>query len=156
MKITVQPISIRSRSGVAEVLSTILAIPIFLILIGTLMYFGRALYAKAAIEEAASGGARWAATSLSGVQGCAQVREVIATTLRGYYLDPAGASVQVQPLTTWGRGTQALIRVSYRVSQRSVPILGPLLGDMPVRTEYRVTIDPYLNRYSNGWLVCGQ
>lgn len=152
----IKPINLRSRRGVAEVLSTILAIPIFLILIGTLMYFGRVLYAKAAIEEAASGGARWATTSLSGVQGCAQVREAIATTLRGYYLDSAGANVQVQPLTTWGRGTQALIRVSYRVSQRSVPILGLLLGDTPVQTEYRVTIGPYLNRYSNGWLVCSQ
>ena len=93
-------IHLKSRRGVAEVLSTVLAIPIFLILIGTLMYFGRALYAKAAVEEAASGGARWAATSLSGQQGCAQVREAIATTLRGYYLDPSGASVQVQPVTT--------------------------------------------------------
>ena len=147
-------IHLKSRRGVAEVLSTVLAIPIFLILIGTLMYFGRALYAKAAVEEAASGGARWAATSLSGQQGCAQVREAIVTTLRGYYLDPSGASVQVQPVTTWGRGTQALIRVTYRVGQRSVPILGPLLGDTPVRTEYRVTIDPYLNRYSNGWRAC--
>ncbi|MCL5998678.1 MAG: pilus assembly protein [Chloroflexi bacterium] len=147
-------IDLRSRRGLAELLSTLVALPLLLLVIAFILYFGRALYAKAAIEDAAAVGARWAGTSLGGQQGCRQARESMAKVFQGYYIDPAGATVSVRPVTLWGRGTRALVDVRYNVSQRRVPILGPLLGDVTVKTQYSVPIDTFNNRYDYGWLPC--
>jgi Flp pilus assembly protein TadG len=145
---------LRSRHGFSEALSTILSIPVLLVIVGMMIYFGRALYAKAAIEEAAAAGARFAATSLSGQQGCAQAQAAVIQALRGYYLDPNGAAVSIRPRTVWGRGAQALVDVSYHVGQSRVPIFGALLGPTHVQTGYVVRIDAYNNRYANGYLPC--
>lgn len=147
-------VDLRSRRGFSEALSTILSIPVLLVIVGMMIYFGRALYAKAAIEEAAAAGARFAATSLSGQQGCAQAQAAVVQALQGYYLDAGGAAVSIRPRTTWGRGTQALVEVSYRVGQSRVPILGALLGPTQVHTRYVVRIDAYNNRYANGYQPC--
>jgi Flp pilus assembly protein TadG len=147
-------VDLRSRHGFSEALSTILSIPVLLVIVGMMVYFGRALYAKAAIEEAAAAGARFAATSLSGQQGCAQAQAAVNQALQGFYLSPSGAAVSIRPNTTWGRGTQALVEVHYRVGQSRVPILGALLGATDVRTRYVVRIDTFNNRYVNGYLPC--
>lgn len=147
-------IDLRSRRGLAELLSTLVALPVLLLAIAFMLYFGRALYVKAAIEDAAAVGARWAATSLGGQQGCQQAREAMAKVLQGYYIDPAGTTVSVRPVTLWGRGTRAVVDVRYNVSQRQVPILGPILGDLTVKTQYSVPIDTFNNRYDYGWLPC--
>ncbi len=150
-----KPINLRSRRGIAEVLSTILAIPFFAILIGFMAYFGRALYAKTAIEDAAATGARWAVTSLSGRKGCAQAREAMLLALSGYALDPVGATLSVKPIVGgWGRGTQAEVRVTYKLSQSSALFFGRLLGDSTLTTRYRVVVDRYNNRFANGWQAC--
>jgi hypothetical protein len=151
---TQSQIDLRSRRGVAELVSTLLALPLLLLMIAMILYFGRALYAKAAVEDTASVGARWAATSLSGEQGCRQSRQALTTVLQGYYLDPAGAHVTVRPVGAWGRGARAEVQVTYKVSQRGVPILGRLLGDSVVRSRYLVPIDPFNNRYDDAWQVC--
>jgi hypothetical protein len=145
-------IRLRSRRGIEELVSTFLAIPLFLLVIGLVLYFGRALYVKAAVEDTAATGARWAATSLSGQQGCGQARQALGLVLQGYYLDPAGARITVRPVAAWGRGMRAHVEVSYVVSQRGVPILGPLLGDTTVSGSYVVPIDAFNNRY--GWERC--
>jgi Flp pilus assembly protein TadG len=123
-------------------------------MIAMMLYFGRALYAKAAVEDTASVGARWAATSLSGEQGCRQSRQALTTVLQGYYLNPAGAHVTVRPVGAWGRGARAEVLVTYNVSQRGVPILGPLLGDSIVRSHYLVPIDAFNSRYDDAWRAC--
>lgn len=147
-------VDLRSRRGLSEALSTILSIPVLLVIVGMMIYFGRALYAKAAIEDAAAAGARFAATSLSGQQGCAQAQAAVVQTLQGHYLDPGGAAVSIRPNAAWGRGAQALVEVSYQVGQSRVPIFGALLGPTHVRTRYVVRIDAYNNRYDNGYLPC--
>ena len=147
-------LNLRSRTGLSGLLSTLLFIPLLVLMSGMLMYFGRALYAKAAIEDAAAAGARFAATSLSGEQGCAQAREAVFSVLAGHYMDPGAASISVRPVTTWGRGTQARVEVGYSVGQARVPIFGALLGDTQVRTRYWVVIDAFNNRYANGYQSC--
>lgn len=148
-------INMRSRRGIAEVLSTILAIPFFAILIGFMAYFGRALYAKAAIEDAAATGARWAVTSLSGRKGCLQAREAMQQVLAGYALDPNGAGLTVHPIGNgWGRGTQAEVQVTYRLAQSKTIFFGKLLGDSNLSTRYTVVIDRYNGRFANGWQAC--
>jgi Flp pilus assembly protein TadG len=148
-------IDLRSRRGIAELLSTFVALPVLLLAIGVILFFGRAMYAQAAIEDAASVGARWAATSLSGQKGCQQAREAMNRVLQGYYVDPGGAQITVRPVSLWGRGTRARVQVQYTVGQGRVPILGALLGDTTVRTQYDVPIDTFINRYSYGWMSCG-
>jgi Flp pilus assembly protein TadG len=147
-------IDLRSRNGFSEALSTIVSIPVLLVIVGMMIYFGRALYVKAAIEEAAAAGARFAATSLSGEQGCAQAQAAVNQTLQGFYLDPSSAAVSIRPSMAWGRGAQALVDVSYRVGQGRVPIFGALLGATDVRTHYVVRIDTFNNRYASGYLPC--
>ncbi len=150
----VNRIDLHSRRGLAELLSTLVALPVLLLAIAFILYFGRAMYAKAAIEDMAAVGARWAATSLGGQQGCRQAREAMSKVLQGYTVDPAGATISVRPLALWGRGTRALVTAQYHVSQRQIPILGSLLGDITVKTQYSVPIDTYNNRYDYGWTTC--
>lgn len=147
-------IRMRSRRGEGQVLSTILAIPLFAMLIGYTAYFGRALYARAAIEEAAAAGARFAVTSLSGEHGCQQAQEAMQIVLEGYHLDPASAALVVQPLSGWGRGMRVEVTASYPVAALPSLFFSRMLGDPEVRARYEVVVDRYANRYSNGWQPC--
>jgi Flp pilus assembly protein TadG len=148
-------INLRSRRGIAELFSTLLAIPFFAILIGFMAYFGRALYAKAALEDAAATGARWAVTSLSGRKGCQQARVAMRLVLEGYALDASGAHFQVKPVASnWGRGVQVEVRVTYKLIQSNALFFGRLLGDSTISTRYRVVVDRYNNRFANGWQSC--
>ena len=107
--------------GVTELLETLLALPVLLILIATIWYFGRAWYARVAVEDAAGVGARWAATSLTGAQGCRQAREAMRRTLDGYFVSPRSTAISVRPQTGWGRGQRALVSVRLTVDQSRVP-----------------------------------
>ena len=95
-------INLRSRRGLSEMFTLVLALPFFIALIGLLLYFGRALYVKAAIEDAAATGARFATTSLSGHKGCVQALEAMQLVLAGHTLDPNVARFDVRPLQAWG------------------------------------------------------
>jgi Flp pilus assembly protein TadG len=148
-------VDLRSRRGLSGVLSTVLLMPLLILIVGMMLYFGRALYVKAALEDAASAGARFAAASLSGARGCAQARQAAFDVLAGHYLDPAGASIAVRPVTVWGRGTQAEIELGYTVGQRYAPVIGALLGDTRVGARYRVVIDGFNNRWADGYQRCG-
>lgn len=147
-------ITFQSRRGLSEMFTLVLALPFFLALIGLLLYFGRALYVKAAIEDAAATGARFATTSLSGRKGCTQALEAMQMVLAGHAIDPSAAQIDIRLLQVWGRGTRAEITVAYSVDQSWVPIFGPLLGNPNIHTRYEVVIDPYLSRFSNGWMTC--
>lgn len=145
-------LSLRSRRGVVEPLATLAAVPMFMVAICFTLYFGRALYAQAAVEDAAAVGSRWATTSLSGIRGCQQTQQAMRLVAAGYYLDPAGFGFSVRPIATWGRSTRANVRVTYQLNQSSVPIFGPLLGNVPLQSHYTVPIDPFNNRYE--WTSC--
>ena len=147
-------VHLRSRRGEGSMLITVLAVPLFAVLIAFMAYFGRALYVRVAVEDAAAAGARFAVTSLSGQKGCEQARAAMRLALAGYRLDPAGASFIVRPLVTWDRGARAEVVVSYRVAALPGFYFGPSLGDQTVRARYEVVIDRHMNRYSNGWQPC--
>ncbi|MBO9345811.1 MAG: hypothetical protein J7601_08835 [Chloroflexi bacterium] len=145
----------RSRRGLSELIGTLIALPLIIAAIGATVYFGRGFYLRAALEDTASVGARWASTSLSGQQGCAQALEAMRRTLRGYYIDPAGARITVRAEEVWGRGLFARVSVSYRLDQRSVPIFGPLLGSPTVSVSYATPIDQFNARHGEeGWSQC--
>ena len=145
-------IDLRSRRGTVELMSTILAVPVFVIAIGLLLYYGRALYVQAALEDAAGVGARWAPASLSGEQGCQQAREALTLTLGGYYIDASRVRFSIRPLAAWARDARAEVRLSYRVDQSAVPVFGALLGDITAGARLSVPIDTFNNRYA--WSEC--
>lgn len=147
-------LNLRSRRGVHELVSTMIGLPLIIVFIGIIVYFGRGLYLRAALEDTAAVGARWAATSLSGAQGCRQAREAMQRTLEGYYINPAPARMRVTPVSRWGRGARARVSVEYPLNQRIVPVFGPLLGDLNVRVEYLTPIDTLNARHDYGWLPC--
>ena len=149
-----QPIRIRSRTGAGEAITTIIALPFFAVMLSYMTYFGRALYARAAVEEAAAAGARFAATSLSGEKGCQQAREAMLTALQGHYLDAEGAQLSVRPLSHWGRGAQVEVSVTYTLHQMPTLFFSKLLGDPTLQSRYVVVVDSATNRYSNGWRAC--
>lgn len=149
-----QSLNLKSRRGAAELMTTILAIPLMTIMIGLLLYFGRALYAKAALEDAAAAGARFAVTSLSGEKGCRQAREALLLTLQGYHLNVADAQFTIAPTAAWGRAARVRVVASYTVNQQIVPIFGLFMGNTTLRTMYEVRVDAFNNRYSNGWRPC--
>lgn len=143
---------LRSRRGIVEPMAMIVCFPVLLIVVAFMLYYGRALYAKAAVEDAATVGARWAVTSLSGAQGCRQAREAMQVVFDGYYVDAGGFSHGVSPVVVWGRGLNARVSVRYRVNQAPVPIFGALPGNLQVSTSYDVPIDKFNNRYE--WATC--
>ncbi len=147
-------IKICSRIGAGEALTTVLALPLFAVLLSYLAYFGRVLYARAAVEEAAATGARFAVTSLSGEQGCRQAHEAMATVLQGYALDAAGARLLVQPIANWGRGARVEVSVAYHLHQPPTLFFSKSLGDPTLESRYIVVVDTASNRYSNGWRAC--
>jgi len=143
---------VRSRRGVASSFATVVAIPVFLVFIGFILYFGRLLYVRAAAEDAAAVGSRWAVTSLSGTQGCTQARQVMQKVFDGYNIDPSGWHFSVNSTNRWGRGHTAEVVIAYRVNQAAVPFFGSLLGNPSVSTRYIVPIDAWNNRYV--WSNC--
>ena len=145
-------VNLDNDHGMVELVETVLAIPVLLILIATIWYFGRAWYARVAVEDAAGVGARWAATSLSGAQGCRQAREAMQRTLDGYFLSTGAASMSVRPQTSWGRGQRALVSVRLTVDQSRVPVIGRALGNKLIQTDLVVPIDRNINRYA--WEAC--
>jgi Flp pilus assembly protein TadG len=144
-----------SRHGVTALMDVILTFPVMMVMIFTVLYFGRAWYVRAMVEDVAAAGTRWAATSLSGAQGCTQALQAMQTVIAGYYLDPSAATLSVQPEGAWGRNGKARVSVSFTLNQSAIPIVGAWWGNPKIERQLVVPIDRNVNRYSNGWRACG-
>ena len=117
----------------------LLVLPLYLVLIVGVTYFGRAWYAKIAAEVAAYDAARTAIeamaggerTGLSGYMPGGRQQGVIAArqTLAGFYLNPANADVRVAPVDVWGRGQAVRCDVRYRVDLSGVPLIELINAD---------------------------
>jgi hypothetical protein len=150
-----QTVNLRSREGAASLLSTLVCLPVVVLLIGFAAYFGRAYYAKFAVEEAALAGARFAQTSLGGGRACSQTLAAMRSVASGYAIDPEAAAFAVRPLgAATSRTRQIEIRVSYRVDQSIIPVFGALLGDTNARARYVATVDANISRQRYGWTRC--
>jgi Flp pilus assembly protein TadG len=152
--ITPGRVDIRSQRGLANSVFTVVALPFMLLVIGMILWFGRYFYAKAVVNDAAAAGARWAATSLSGQQGCQQARAAVREVLARHNVNAAGVRLSVAPVASWGRGRTARVTVSYRFANAGAPVIGPLLGDPTVSAGYDVVIDEFNSRWDYGWNAC--
>ena len=144
-----------SHGGLIEMLEVVVLFPLMTMMIFAMLYLGRGWYLRAALEDTVAVGSRWAATSLSGSQGCAQAREAMLQVISGYHLNPGGATLSIKPDgADWGRGKRAVVSASYKLSQAGVPITGGMWGDKTLSTQLIVPVDAFNNRYENGWLPC--
>ena len=131
--------SLRKERGQAYI-EVLLVLPLFIVFIVGVTYFGRAWYAKIAAEMAAYDGARTAVEAmgeegragLGGYMpgGCQQGIIAARQTLAGFYMNPANADVRVVPLDVWGRGQAVRCDVRYKVDLSGVPLI-EMIGANP-------------------------
>src|SRR5438105_3630204 len=70
-------------------------LPLILIMVSGIMFFGRVLYVALAVDAASFDGARASVETLTRERGPSQGLEAAALTLSGYYLDPGAAQISV-------------------------------------------------------------
>ena len=119
----------RGERGVATV-EAVLVVPLVLVpvLLGVVV-FGGLEHTRLVIDAAAAAGARQAA--VAGEDGAA-VRDRIATELRDGGVDPARATVSVEPaVASWGEPIRVTVSVE---AQASIPFLGS--WPVPLRSEF--------------------
>jgi TadE-like protein len=124
----------RSERGLATV-EAVLVVPLVLVpVMLAVVVFGQLAHAKLVTDAAAAAGARQAAV----VGGDApSVRERISAELRDGGIDPARASVSVQPsVAGWGEPIRVRVSVS---EQAAIPFAGswevPLDAEFVTRSE---------------------
>jgi len=128
----------------------LMILPILLLFVAGILYFGRVLYTRVAVDMAAYDCVRTSAEAMRG-GGQAEYQGITAArnTLRGFYLDPTGASVAVLFPGGWGRGNQVQCRVSYGVSLKAVPFVTAMgfPGVHHVRSTTHLRVEEYKSRW---------
>ncbi len=109
-----------SERGQAYV-ELVMVLPLFLIVIAALIFFGRVLYVKIALDMASYDACRAAVEALHPGDGVSQGMIAGRETLRGFYLNPAGANVAISPAGTWDRGTPVQCVATYDLFVGDVP-----------------------------------
>lgn len=99
----------------------VMVLPLFLIVIAALIFFGRVLYVKIALDMASYDACRAAVEALRPGEGVSQGMIAGQETLKGFYLNPSAASILISPAGGWARGTPVQCVASYDV----------LVGDIP-------------------------
>jgi uncharacterized protein (UPF0333 family) len=132
-------------------LEFLLILPLLLALIAGILYFGRVLYAKIAVDNAAYDCVRTAAEAMQqdGAQGRYQGETVAINTLEGFYLNRRGGSAAVAYPGSWGRGQEVACQVRYNVSLGGVPFVEWL--DVPRQLLIQSTTHLRVEEYKSQW-----
>ena len=125
-------------------------LPLVLILVSGIMFFGRVLYTALAVDAASFDGARAAVETLTRARGPEQGVQAATLTLSGYYLDPGAAGITVVPLTAWDRGSAVLSHVCYNVRVDDIPLVRWFFGgqSMQVNAITTMSVDYYKSRWT--------
>jgi hypothetical protein len=124
----------RSERGLATV-EAVLVVPLVLIpVLLAVVVFGQLSHTRLVVDAAAAAGARQAAVVGADT---AAVRERIATELRDGGIDPARATVIVEPaVADWGEPIRVVVSIQ---AEASIPFLGswpvPIEGEFVTRSE---------------------
>lgn len=116
----------------------LLVLFLMLLFISGILFFGRVLYVGIAVDAAAADAARASVETLNEWRGIPQGIEAAQRTLRGYYLDPAAASIKVAPLAGWSYGYPVRSDVSYRTYVGDIPFVGWFYPDQSLRLHSTV------------------
>lgn len=114
--------SVPPSSGQAYI-ELVMVLPLFLIVIAALIFFGRVLYVKIALDMASYDACRAAVEALRPGDGVSQGMIAGRETLRGFYLNPAGANITISPAGrgAWTRGTPVQCGAAYDLFVGDIP-----------------------------------
>jgi hypothetical protein len=110
----------------------VMVLPLFMIVIAALIFFGRVLYVKIALDMASYDTCRAAVEALRSEEGVFQGMTAGQETLRGFYLNPAGANVSISPIGDWARGTPVRCEASYDLFVGDIPGVSGIASDSSI------------------------
>lgn len=110
------------QSGQAYI-ELVMVLPLFLIVIAALIFFGRVLYVKIALDMASYDACRAAVEALRPGDGVSQGMIAGRETLKGFNLNPGGANIAISPAGAWARGTPVQCVASYDLFVGDIPSL---------------------------------
>ena len=142
----------RQKQGGQAYAEFLIILPVVLLFIGAVLYFGRVLYVHIAVNTAAYDCARTAAEAMQpgGRQGVQQGVTAALNTLEGFYVDRRGASAAVSFPDQWGRGRQIECQVAYRMSLKGMPFVYTLPNapqQLTVRSSARLRVEEYKSEW---------
>ena len=114
---------LRHRHGQAYI-EFILILPLVLILLAGVIFFGRILYLKIALDMASYDGVRAAVEALDQAAGINQGTVAARATLEGFHINAQGAAVSITPMGPWERGQQVCCRITYNLTVGDIPFVG--------------------------------
>lgn len=112
-----------------------LVLPLFLLTIAALIFFGRVLYVKIALDMATYDACRAAVEAMQGEDGLAQGYTAGRNTLQGFRLNASGASVSILPQGTWQRGTRVQCRATFNLHVGDIPLVTTFAGGRSVNLQ---------------------
>ncbi len=101
----------------------VIVLPLFLIVIAALIFFGRVLYVKIALDMASYDACRAAVEALRPGDGVSQGMTAGRETLNGFYLNAGAANIAISPAGGWARGTPVQCIASYDLFVGDIPSL---------------------------------
>ncbi|MBU0493818.1 MAG: pilus assembly protein [Chloroflexi bacterium] len=131
-------------------LEFILLLPVVLLLIAGVIFFGRVLYVKVALDNAAYDGVRAGIESLSAGREHEQATLAARSTLAGYNIDPRPAQVHVGGYLG-GRGNRLYCQVQYNIDVGDILFLEVFYPDLsvPLSATAYGQIEKHKSRWSN-------
>ncbi len=100
-----------------------MVLPLFLMVIAALIFFGRVLYVKIALDMASYDACRAAVEALQPGDGISQGLIAGRETLGGFHLNTAGANIAISPAGGWTRGVPVQCTASYDLFVGDIPSL---------------------------------
>ncbi len=112
----------KEESGQAFV-ELVVILPFLFITIAALVFFGRVLYAKIALDMASYDACRAAVEALRPDDGQQQGLTAGRETLSGFYMNAASAQLTVASTLTWGRGVWVSCNSRYNLYVGDIPLV---------------------------------
>jgi len=132
-----------------SVIELVLILPLLVAIFAILVFFGRVLYVRLAVEQASFDGARAAIESLNAGRGPDQGYATAYATLQGWRLSPGHGAVRLY-YNDWDRGTGLTCRVGYKVRVSDIPLVGWFYsggGGVRVQAATTLRVEQYKSRW---------
>lgn len=138
---------LQSQSGQGYV-EVVAVLPLILLFLAGILFFGRVLYVRLALEESAMSGARAAVETLDPSRGIEQGLIAARETLRSYGL--RDARVSVSPLAPWTYGALLRVRADFRLYVADIPLIGLFYRDRSISLseESYLRVEEYKSRWT--------
>ncbi len=115
----------RRESGQAYI-ELVLVLPLFLLTVAALIFFGRVLYIKIALDMASYDACRAAVEAMDGSAGISQGYTAGMNTLQGFNLSAGAASLSIAPQGAWQRGTPVACGAGFNLFVGDIPLVSAI------------------------------